>query len=111
MINWNYDDPLSRLRIPIAVAYGSNIKKVRLALLEAVKSHPDVLLTPRPQVWFQEFADSSLNFEIYFSNGCVQDKASEMRSPQISRLYGLKYVFQLSLTSLDTSRYSERIFW
>ena len=64
VINWNYDDPLSRLRIPIGVAYGSNIKKVRLALLEAVKSHPDILLTPRPQVWFHEFADSSLNFEV-----------------------------------------------
>ncbi len=64
VINWNYDDPVSRLRIPIGVAYGSNIKKVRLALLEAVKSHPDVLVTPRPQVWFREFADSSLNFEV-----------------------------------------------
>ena len=64
VINWNYDDPVSRLRIPIGVAYGSNIKKVRLALLEAVKSHPDVLVTPRPQVWFHEFADSSLNFEV-----------------------------------------------
>ena len=65
VINWNYDDPVSRLSIPIGVAYGSNIKKVRLALLEAVKNHPDVLLTPRPQVWFQEFGDSSLNFEVF----------------------------------------------
>ena len=64
VMNWNYDDPVSRLRIPIGVSYGSNIKKVRLALLEAVKSHPDVLLTPRPQIWFQEFAESTLNFEV-----------------------------------------------
>jgi small-conductance mechanosensitive channel len=64
VINWNYDGPVSRIRIPISVAYGSNIKKVRLALLEAVKSHPDIMLTPRPQVWFQEFGDSSLNFEV-----------------------------------------------
>ncbi len=64
VINWNYDNPVSRLRIPIGVGYGSNIKQVRLALLEAVKSHPDVMLTPRPQVWFQEFGDSSLNFEV-----------------------------------------------
>jgi small-conductance mechanosensitive channel len=65
VINWNYEDPISRLGIPVGVAYGSNLKKVRLALLEAVKSHPDVLLTPRPQVWFQEFGDSSLNFEVF----------------------------------------------
>lgn len=64
VINWNYDDPISRLRIPIGIAYGSNLKKVRSVLLQAVKSHPDVLLTPRPQVWFQDFGDSSLNFEV-----------------------------------------------
>lgn len=64
VINWNYDNPISRLRIPIGVAYGLNIKKVRLALLQAVKSHPDVMLTPRPQVWLQEFADNSINFEV-----------------------------------------------
>ncbi len=64
VINWNYGDSVSRLRIPIGVAYGSNMKKVRRALLEAVKSHPDVLLTPRPQIWFKEFADSSLNFQV-----------------------------------------------
>ena len=64
VINWHYEDPISRLRIPIGVAYHSNLKKVRLALLEAAKSHPDVMLTPRPQIWFQEFGESALNFEV-----------------------------------------------
>lgn len=64
VINWNYEDPVSRLRIPIGVAYGSNLKKVRLALLEAVKKQSDVRLVPRPQVWFEGFGDSSLNFEV-----------------------------------------------
>ncbi len=64
VINWNHGDPVSRLRIPVGVAYGSDVKKVKAALLEAAKSHPDVLRTPRPQVWFQEFGDSSLNFDL-----------------------------------------------
>ncbi len=64
VINWNYDDPISRLRIPIGVAYRSPIRKVRSALLEAVKRHPDVMLTPRPEIWFESFGDSSLNFEV-----------------------------------------------
>ncbi len=64
IINWNHSDPVSRLRIRVGVAYGSDIRKVRAALLRAAKNHPDVLMTPRPKVWFQEFGDSSLEFEL-----------------------------------------------
>ena len=81
VVNWNYNDPVSRIRIPIGVAYGSNIKKVRIALLEAVKSHPEVLVTPRPQVWFQEFGDSSLNFEV-----CVWISEPSKQLPIVSEL-------------------------
>ena len=69
VINWSHGDPVSRLRIPVGVAYGSNIEEVRTALLEAANTHPDVLLTPAPQVWFQEFADSSLNFDLLVWTG------------------------------------------
>ena len=69
VINWSHGNPVSRLRIPVGVAYGSNVEQVRAALLEAANSHPDVLLTPPPQVWFQEFADSSLNFDLLVWTG------------------------------------------
>ncbi|NEP13678.1 MAG: mechanosensitive ion channel [Symploca sp. SIO2C1] len=69
VINWSHGDPVSRLRIPVGVAYGSNIEQVRAALLEAANTHPDVLLSPTPQVWFQEFADSSLNFDLLVWTG------------------------------------------
>ncbi|MBE9125415.1 MULTISPECIES: mechanosensitive ion channel domain-containing protein [unclassified Coleofasciculus] len=64
VINWSHGNPISRLRIPIGVAYGSDVKKVQMALIEAAKSHPEVLLQPHPQVWFQGFGDSSLNFDL-----------------------------------------------
>ena len=64
VINWNHGDSISRLRIGIGVSYNSDIRKVKTALLHAAKNHSEVLRTPRPQVWFQEFADSSLNFEL-----------------------------------------------
>ncbi|MDJ0904229.1 MAG: mechanosensitive ion channel [Xenococcus sp. MO_188.B8] len=64
VINWNHGDSISRLRIRIGVSYSSDIRKVKTALLHAAKNHSEVLRTPRPQVWFQEFADSSLNFEL-----------------------------------------------
>ena len=69
VINWSHGDSISRLRIPVGVAYGSNINSVKLALLEAARTHPDVLVSPRPQVWFQEFGDSALQFELLVWTG------------------------------------------
>ncbi|MGK7928423.1 MAG: mechanosensitive ion channel domain-containing protein [Spirulina sp.] len=63
-INRSYGDPVSRLKIAIGVAYGSDVSLVRKALLEVATSHPEVLLRPKPQVWFLEFGESSLNFEL-----------------------------------------------
>ena len=64
VINWNHGESISRLRIGIGISYNSDIRKVKTALLLAAKNHSEVLRTPRPKVWFQEFADSSLNFEL-----------------------------------------------
>ncbi|HEY9598635.1 MAG TPA: mechanosensitive ion channel domain-containing protein [Cyanophyceae cyanobacterium] len=69
VINWSHGDPVSRLRLSVPVAYGSDIEKVQLALLDAAKSHPDVLVRPQPQVWFQGFGDSSLNFDLLVWTG------------------------------------------
>ena len=76
IINWTHSDPISRLRIPVGVAYGSETATVKTALLEAAKSHPDVLVSPRPLVSFQEFGDSSLNFELLVWTG---DPKSQFR--------------------------------
>lgn len=64
VINWNYENPVSRVRIPVGVAYGCDISAVKTALLAAPHGHPDVLATPAPIVFFLGFGDSSLNFEL-----------------------------------------------
>lgn len=64
VINWSHHSPISRLRLPIGVAYGSNLSQVGTALIEVAKEHPDILREPAPQVMFREFADSSLNFDL-----------------------------------------------
>lgn len=69
VINWSHGNPVSRLKIPVGIAYGSDIEKVQTALLEAANSHPEVLLQPQPQVWFQGFGDSSLNFDLLVWTG------------------------------------------
>ncbi|MGF1524476.1 MAG: mechanosensitive ion channel domain-containing protein [Leptolyngbyaceae cyanobacterium] len=69
VINWSHGSPVSRLRVPVGVAYGSDIPLVKTALLEAIKRHPEVLLRPKPEIWFQGFGDSSLNFEVMVWTG------------------------------------------
>ncbi|MGB3615956.1 MAG: mechanosensitive ion channel domain-containing protein [Elainellaceae cyanobacterium] len=69
VINWSHGNPVSRLHVPVSVAYGSDIDHVKTALLEAIRRHPEVLLRPAPEVWFQGFGDSALDFEIMVWTG------------------------------------------
>jgi len=62
--NWSYGDPKVRLRLPVGVAYGSDVEKLRRVLLEVAAENPAVLKDPAPMVRFLEFGDSSLNFEL-----------------------------------------------
>ncbi len=64
VVNWSHGYPVSRLHIPLGVAYGSPINQVRQAVLEAAKRHPQVLRYPKPQLWFEGFGDSALNFDL-----------------------------------------------
>ncbi|MGF1477934.1 MAG: mechanosensitive ion channel family protein [Cyanophyceae cyanobacterium] len=64
VINWSHHSSVSRLRLPVGVAYGSNLTTVRTALMNAAKEHSDVLSSPAPRVFFLGFGDSSLDFEL-----------------------------------------------
>ena len=82
VINWNHKNSASRLHLPIGVAYGCDIEKVKATLLQAADEHIEILRTPQPQVFFTEFGDSSLNFEllVWVSNPSRQ-------APLMSDLY------------------------
>lgn len=64
VINWSHRNSISRLHLPVGVAYGSNTSTVKAALLDAAKDHPDVLTVPPPRVFFIGFGSNSLDFEL-----------------------------------------------
>jgi potassium efflux system protein len=64
VINWSHGHPVSRLHLPLGVAYGSSIQQVREAVLESARYHPKVLRYPKPQLWFDSFGESSLDFTL-----------------------------------------------
>lgn len=53
-----------RLRVPVNVAYGSDIDQVMNLLLGLAAQHAGVCPEPEPRVRFRTFGDSSLSFEL-----------------------------------------------
>jgi small-conductance mechanosensitive channel len=62
--NWTHRNKLGRLDIPVSVAYGSDVRKVREILLGLASGHPMVIKNPEPVVAFTSFGESSLDFEV-----------------------------------------------
>ena len=62
--NWTYGDPRVRFRLPVGVAYGSDVKKVREALLAAASENANTLKDPAPSVFLEKFGENSIDFEL-----------------------------------------------
>jgi small-conductance mechanosensitive channel len=75
VINWSHNERRVRFRIPVTVAYGSDVRLVERLLLEVAARDPDVLDKPAPAVRLMEFGDSGLKFELRaWSSTLIQKK-------------------------------------
>lgn len=64
IINESAPVPRFRIRVPVAVAYGSDLARVEEVLLAVAVAEPTVSETPSPRVRVRSFGDSSVNFEL-----------------------------------------------
>jgi small-conductance mechanosensitive channel len=64
IVNESAPVPKFRIRIPIGVAYGSDIGLIEQTLLAIASGNKNVGSDPEPRVRFRAFGDSSLNFEL-----------------------------------------------
>ena len=64
VITYTGSDRIIRRLIPVGVSYKSDPEEVIEILLKVAKGHPKVLAYPEPIVFFTEFGDSSINFEL-----------------------------------------------
>ena len=62
--NWHYGDPRVRFRLPVGVAYGSDVNKVQEALIAAAREHSATLNDPEPTAFLEKFGDSTIDFEL-----------------------------------------------
>ena len=78
--NWTYGDPRVRFRIPVGVAYGSDIAKVREALLAVGRENPNTLKEPAPSIFLEKFGDNSIDFELVVWSSEMSARPSRYRS-------------------------------
>ena len=66
VINWSHIEARTRFYVEVGVAYGSDVGLVKKVLLECAEAHHDITDFPGPFVRFNDFGDSSLDFQLYF---------------------------------------------
>ena len=65
VLNWSYDTPIARLKIPVGVAYDSDPTLVTEVLLKSAYMEPAVCTQPMPKAMFMAFGDNALQFELW----------------------------------------------
>ncbi len=80
VINWSHNDRNIRFRIPVGVSYKEDPEKVKKILLEVAESNPHILKNPPPYVFFDEYADSSINFKLAVWTTTHTDKPPVLKS-------------------------------
>ena len=66
VLNMAFPDMKTQGRVPLGVAYGSDVEKVKVILQETATEHPDILKDPPPEAFFLSFGDSALNMVLVF---------------------------------------------
>ena len=66
VVNWTLVDQRIRTRVTVGVAYGSPVRRVEEIMREVCADHERILAEPAPQVFFEDFGDNALIFEVYF---------------------------------------------
>jgi len=82
VINWSHIEKNTRFHINVGVAYGSDVQLVIGILETCANSHPEISKENNPFVRFNNFGDSSLDFQLFFwSNSVfkVEDIKSDLR--------------------------------
>jgi len=66
VVNLTRGDDKLRTHVSVGIAYGSPTREATKLMKHAAVEHGRVLNSPEPFVWFTEFGDNSLNFEVHF---------------------------------------------
>lgn len=80
VINWTLNNTRGRVEINMGVAYGTDLTLAQNLMLDAARNHPSCLVDPAPMCVLQAFADSAVEFQLFFWVGDVTLGRLEPRS-------------------------------
>jgi small-conductance mechanosensitive channel len=78
--NWTYGDRRVRFRIPVSVAYGSDIAKVRDTLLAVAGKNLHTLKEPAPSAFLENFGENAIEFKLVVWSSEMSARPSRYRS-------------------------------
>jgi small-conductance mechanosensitive channel len=80
VINWTLNDRNVRFNFPVSVSYSEDPEKIKAILLKVVSENPGVLKLPQPDVLFDSFEDSALNFNLRIWTSRYSDNPNVLKS-------------------------------
>ncbi len=109
LINWSLSDSITRVVLTYGVAYGSDLALVHRLLHEAATRNERVLKDPEPQVFFLQYAASSLEFELRIFVNSLLDRlhaADEINVEIASRFE--EHGVEIAFNQLDVHLHDEK---
>ncbi len=87
--NWSFSTRDVRLKVPVGIAYGSDVELAERLMLQAARENPRVHNEPEPSVWLHAFGDSAIQFEIQLWIDDPEAGVGNIRSDVLKRIWVL----------------------
>ncbi|PMR77647.1 mechanosensitive channel MscK [Billgrantia endophytica] len=102
LINWSLSDTITRVVLTFGVAHGSDQRLVHNLLRQAADENPRVLSDPEPQVFFMDYGENALDFELRVFVNALGDRlyATDEINCRIGELFS-EYDIHIAFNQLD----------
>jgi potassium efflux system protein len=102
LINWSLSDSVTRVVLTYGIAYGSDHHLVHRLLRQAADENPRVLADPEPQVFFMNYGDSTLDFELRIFVNSLGDRlfATDEINSRVGELFA-EHGIDIAFNQLD----------
>lgn len=87
--NWSYSSRDVRVKVPVGVAYGTDLDLAERLMLEAAKASPRVLDSPKSAIWLTAFGDNAIEFEMQLWIRDPEEGIGNLRSDVLKHLWHL----------------------
>jgi small-conductance mechanosensitive channel len=87
VINWSYSTAEVRLRLPVGISYGADVRQAIELCQQAASETPRVLNQPKPVCLIKGFGDNSVNLELRMWINDPKNGVSNVKSDVFLRIW------------------------